>query len=1268
MLTPIAILGYHRRGWNATREGEIERERRAFPSLDETIASLAELELLPHKDEQTDNWAAFIITTGSNGGMFARTVAVAKALGMDVVPVQASRPLNFATKEDQIAAAFGCQRVNETGSEMLRTSPFEVARGLSHERALRMLALSKYEWGLILEDDVMLHFAVSPTQASHIIRRAAATVIAVKERRIGLYIGHCSPGCASNQSQSRFGGMSSGLLRGPRCNALCTLAYAVTRTHARTFYHDLVCSTDEANNLTCAEKCYRRSCAFDYAMRSFFRFSDDKLKYPSSYPGWTSEMWVVGGGLIGNDTTGARYGSGLLLQNRSGLENQRREGVRVGARFRWPPTDPESGHVSLCRVLPNESAWNDVGDGLRCSLVRRTGHRLTERCNWGNATASSHADESNSRSGSLRASSSATRKTSLRSASSAIDSGGCGLVLVREISRGRCTVTQYGCHPKITRRFFVRGGCAGVFRCASLPNENVPGDTERTCGLDDGGNVTHSCDCRWSLPLVVPLHPPKFAYGCNLFLSMARTDVTHEHRGYWSGQKSRLRFVPVFSSNEDLNVFAFRYGQVAVTHAMVVPVAHNEMAPAAKKLRALRRLFHGPEPPSHAIALDAESAVNFFEGERAWEYVSNWTMQRTVVVSVAVHGEHISRACHSVSLPPLQGYPWFADAPIFSRDDFDTFYARLGRRALNTKYAGKYVFEHAAYMCFKAHVINWTVLTTVVHLEDASARDQELAHELRDYRFTWARQAAPNRLLRFHLDRDLEMPSLLCGAGGELDSSQLFSTYLAAARASSHALRAVGIARERATVSANLPALMPNAAPMPNNAYTVALRTLDKLSLTRQPVAEEMTHQMATQDGGEVRVTLGTSPPRDHDIAIMCVGVLRGLRSPLQRTRIAAFLDSIGPPERADVFAVFEEIESDHSNVPTTDFLTASAHACRRGRCRTKTGMRSPKGLHEDEPCSAEERTRLFVDVFGKGTRRAKMRMETAEELEEARAKSWQQGLNAWALAQFHKIRLAFADVVAHERERGWSYEIVLRMRLDMTFPKLSVGWLGNHLANILTEDNIFLHNDYFFVGSRGAVALFSSVWDHGIRLGLHLKGRSFVPIEWSRASDSPWLTHCSNVFNMMDLPIDLFSAVHSLQRSGSLRIVQASQKQAIAERVKREWQTLENLTVQGAFDPNRTFAVQTAQNYQFANITDPSRYLDPEVFLAHVALHPSRPLGPLKLRCAVTEVLNPKGLSPRVFLRNASLSNTGRAGGCVEVRSSTCTFKPAPERWQWRC
>jgi hypothetical protein len=220
---------------------------------------------------------------------------------------------------------------------------------------------------------------------------------------------------------------------------------------------------------------------------------------------------------------------------------------------------------------------------------------------------------------------------------------------------------------------------------------------------------------------------------------------------------------------------------------MVVPVAHNEMAPAPKKLRALRRLFHGPEPPSHAIALDAESAVNFFEGERAWEYVSNWTMQRTVVVSVAVHGEHISRACHSVSLPPLQGYPWFADAPIFSRDDFDTFYARLGRRALNTKYAGKYVFEHAAYMCFKAHVINWTVLTTVVHLEDASARDQELAHELRDYRFTWARQPAPNRLLRFHLDRDHEMPSLLCGAGGELDSSQLFSTYLAAARAASHA-------------------------------------------------------------------------------------------------------------------------------------------------------------------------------------------------------------------------------------------------------------------------------------------------------------------------------------------------------------------------------------------------------------------------------------------------------------------------------------------------
>ena len=455
--------------------------------------------------------------------------------------------------------------------------------------------------------------------------------------------------------------------------------------------------------------------------------------------------------------------------------------------------------------------------------------------------------------------------------------------------------------------------------------------------------------------------------------------------------------------------------------------------------------------------------------------------------------------------------------------------------------------------------------------------------------------------------------------------------------------------RAREHACANLPS------PMPNNGYTAALRTLDDLSLTRQPVtthggAEEVTHQTATRDGGEVGATLGTSPTRDHDIAIMCVGVLRGLRSPLQRARIAAFLDSIGPPERADVFAVFEELESDHSNVPTTDF--------------------NLKGMHQDEPCSAEERTRFFADVFGKGGRRAKMRMETAEEVEEARAKSWQPGLNAWALAQFHKIRLAFADVVAHERERGWSYKIVLRMRLDMTFPKLSVGWLGNRLANILTDDKIYLHNDYFFVGSRGAVAQFSGVWDHGIRLGLHLKGRSFAPIEWSRASESPWLwmAYCSNVFVMMDLPIDLFRDAHSLQRSGSSRIVQASQKQVIAERVTREWQTLEKLTAQGAFDPNRTFAVHTLQNYHFANVTDPSRYLDPEVFLAHVALHPSRPLGPLKLRCAVTDVLNQKGLSPRVFLRNASLSNTGSAGGCVVVRSPTCTLKPAPERWQWRC
>ena len=100
----------------------------------------------------------------------------------------------------------------------------------------------------------------------------------------------------------------------------------------------------------------------------------------------------------------------------------------------------------------------------------------------------------------------------------------------------------------------------------------------------------------------------RFAYGCNLFLSIARPPELAR----FSLGRSRLRFVPVFSSHADLDRFAWLYGQASVAHGMVVSVGEGKPrsietqltrnAPAVKKLRALARIFRGPEVRARARA------------------------------------------------------------------------------------------------------------------------------------------------------------------------------------------------------------------------------------------------------------------------------------------------------------------------------------------------------------------------------------------------------------------------------------------------------------------------------------------------------------------------------------------------------------------------------------------------------------------------------------------------------------------------------------------
>ena len=57
---------------------------------------------------------------------------------------------------------------------VMRLSPHEIGLLISHKRALKVIALSEFAWGAVLEDDACLHEAVRPEHAGRLLAAAFA--------------------------------------------------------------------------------------------------------------------------------------------------------------------------------------------------------------------------------------------------------------------------------------------------------------------------------------------------------------------------------------------------------------------------------------------------------------------------------------------------------------------------------------------------------------------------------------------------------------------------------------------------------------------------------------------------------------------------------------------------------------------------------------------------------------------------------------------------------------------------------------------------------------------------------------------------------------------------------------------------------------------------------------------------------------------------------------------------------------------------------------
>lgn len=334
------------------------------------------------------------------------------------------------------------------------------------------------------------------------------------------------------------------------------------------------------------------------------------------------------------------------------------------------------------------------------------------------------------------------------------------------------------------------------------------------------------------------------------------------------------------------------------------------------------------------------------------------------------------------------------------------------------------------------------------------------------------------------------------------------------------------------------------------------------------------------------------APPQDtlrpHSIGVLVVGLLRGLRSPSQRNITRTFLSSLGPPDVADIFALFE-LYGEETKDTVEHF-----------------GLRAVGS--KDQACSPAERDALFALSVGADTGRlSRVRLETQEEVQAAINATKAPGVNSFNFYQFHKLRLAFEMLEQYERERGGErYAAVLRLRSDQTFAGSFLqqpGWLRPQRL-VVNRKEVFLHHDALWIAGRDAFGQLSQIWDVATRMRFHLKARAYSPLDWPRVARSSWAVGsprsswgCSLFLETLDVPVGLVTPMLDM-RGLRMRIFRDH------ERLGAE---------AAALDPHNTSKLDSFGG------SDHDHSVNAESFLGSVILHEARPLGPLVLSCAST-------------------------------------------------
>ena len=155
-------------------------------------SALAQMDLLnePGEPARRLRWMAAIISRSSASSNYVRLARQSKAIGFVTLHIPASLPSQYPSRRAMVAELFGCSTVRDVP----RLTSFEIALLLSHKRALAAIASSRFDWGVVFEEDATLHPSVRPKQARQLLWHtlAFAGSLGRNLEDLFLFLGACS--------------------------------------------------------------------------------------------------------------------------------------------------------------------------------------------------------------------------------------------------------------------------------------------------------------------------------------------------------------------------------------------------------------------------------------------------------------------------------------------------------------------------------------------------------------------------------------------------------------------------------------------------------------------------------------------------------------------------------------------------------------------------------------------------------------------------------------------------------------------------------------------------------------------------------------------------------------------------------------------------------------------------------------------------------------------------------------------------------------------